>query len=338
MTIQLSSNVFLHQGDAMDAYASWPSPTVIISDGPYGVSGYPGDAPTPDGLVSMYESHVEQWSAAATGATTLWFWCTEIGWATVHPLLAKNGWQYKGCNIWNKGVGHIAGNCNGKTMKKFPPVTEVCVQYTFNPTIDGLQIREWLRHEWKRTGMPFNKTNEACGVLSAATRKYMTLDHLFYSPPPPVFTKLALYANEHGDEASKPYFGVTDEEMENPDLIEKRWAATQAKFNFEYGVTNVWDLPGVRGHERLKNGTKVVHSNQKPIELIRRLVKSSSDENDVVWDLFCGSGTTSIVCQKENRVCYTAEMSDLYVEAFTQRLEREIDDIDFNAFITGKVS
>lgn len=101
-------------------YADWPSPVVIVSDGAYGVSGFPGDCPTPAGLVEWYRPHVAEWSKAATGETTLWFWNTEVGWATVHPLLLEFGWEYVGCNIWDKGIAHVSGNTNSKTLRKFP--------------------------------------------------------------------------------------------------------------------------------------------------------------------------------------------------------------------------
>ena len=86
-------------GDALEMYPRWPAPVVIVSDGAYGVSGFPGDTHTPDGLVDWYRPHVRAWSEAATGETTLWFWNTEIGWATVHPLLIEFGWEYVGCNV-----------------------------------------------------------------------------------------------------------------------------------------------------------------------------------------------------------------------------------------------
>ena len=40
----------LRHGDALDGYTSWPTPATIISDGAYGVGGFPGDPRTPDGL------------------------------------------------------------------------------------------------------------------------------------------------------------------------------------------------------------------------------------------------------------------------------------------------
>ena len=39
-------------------------------------------------------------------------------------------------------------------------------------------MQEWLRAEWRRTGLPWRAANEACGVSNAATRKYLTGDHL----------------------------------------------------------------------------------------------------------------------------------------------------------------
>ena len=54
---------------------------------------------------------------------------TEIGWAKVHPILEKYGWKYVNSHIWDKGISNVAGNSNTKTLRKFPVVTEVCVQY-----------------------------------------------------------------------------------------------------------------------------------------------------------------------------------------------------------------
>ena len=117
----------LHPGPAETAYDDWQSPDLIVSDGAYGVGGFPGDPRTPDELEDWYTEHVAVWSERAHAATTLWFWNTEIGWATVHPLLAREGWEYVQTIIWDKGIGHIAGNVNGDTIRRLPTVTEVCV-------------------------------------------------------------------------------------------------------------------------------------------------------------------------------------------------------------------
>lgn len=146
----------LARGDIIDAYGTWPTPVTIVSDGAYGVRGFHGDTTGPEGLVEWYRLHVAAWSAAAHAATTLWFWNTEIGWATVHPLLSANGWEYVETVTWDKGISHVAGNVNGKTVRRFPVVTEVCVLYQRRFEVESpdgpMPVRKWLRHEWLRSG------------------------------------------------------------------------------------------------------------------------------------------------------------------------------------------
>lgn len=315
----------LYCGSASDFYSEWDTPTAIVVDGPYGVSGFPGDPATPEGLAHWYAPHAAAWAEAATPQTTLWFWGTEIGWALVHSVLDKAGWEYEGLQIWDKGIGHVAGNVNSKTIRGFPVVTEVCARYSLRPTFeqeDGhvLSMKEWLRAEWLRTGMPLYKTNEACGVKNAATRKYFTQDHMWYFPPAEMMERLAAYANRHGQLTKRPYFSV---DGKNP-LTAEQWAKMRTKWNHEHGVTNVWSTPAIRGTERIKHNGKIVHTNQKPLELIERLVRSSTDAGDVVWDPFGGLATTGVVANRLDRKCFTAEISPEVVTAAAERLNSEI--------------
>jgi site-specific DNA-methyltransferase (adenine-specific) len=180
----VSNLFFFHRGNSLDAYARWPRPKTIVSDGAYGVRGFEGDTVGVDGLAEWYRPHLREWDRAALPSTTLWFWNTEIGWATVHPVIQSYGWKYVQTVVWDKGIGHIAGNVNGKTIRQYPVVSEICVLYQRNVTLntDGgpLGVQNWLRHEWQRSGLHFSKANEACGVKSAATRKYLTKDWLWY--------------------------------------------------------------------------------------------------------------------------------------------------------------
>lgn len=127
----------LHYDDSLNVYESWPAPTVIVSDGGYGVLGFDGDTSDHLGLPEWYEPHIKAWSERATPQTTLWFWNSEIGWAAVHPVLEKHGFRYVNANLWNKGKGHIAGNVNTAKIRRFPVVTEICVQYSFEARLGG---------------------------------------------------------------------------------------------------------------------------------------------------------------------------------------------------------
>ncbi len=316
---------FLNE-DSLNLYSKWPSPTAIIMDGPYGVGGFPGDPFSPSELPRFYDNHIKNMTLNCTPRTTLWFWNTEIGWALVHPVLEKYGWEYKCCCIWDKGKSHVAGNVNTKTLSKFPIVTEVCVQYVLKPTFktannESDTMMNWLISEWKRTGLSFRLTNEACGVKDAATRKYFTKEkRLWYMPTTQNFMKIVQYANEHGKSEGRPYFSLNGVSP----VTEDEWNQLRPVFKCPFGWTNVWQQSQLMNGERLKSGTKSVHLNQKPLSLIEMLIEVSSESGDVVWDPFAGLATTAIACHRLKRDCYTAEVNKSIFDIAEKRLNEEM--------------
>ena len=312
-------DITIHLGDVLDAYPHWATPDVIVADGAYGVSGFPGDPATAAPLGEWYASHIKAWTAAAKPSTVLFFWCTEVGWATVHPHLIAAGWEYVQLVTWDKGIAHVAGNVNSKTIRHFPVVTEVCGIYTRPMAVsrnEGVTTQDWLRAEWARTGMPFRRANEACGVKDAATRKYLSTDAVWYAPPPAIFERLATYANIHGDPAGAPYFADV-----NGVVTGAAWEKLRYRWNHTHGLTNVWSVPALRGKERIKtiNG-KTVHLNQKPLELMRRCVGAVGEPGDVVWEPFGGTGSATAAAVELGRVAYVAEANELFMGALRARL------------------
>ena len=97
-----AGGVQIERDDALNCYSRWAVPTCLIVDGPYGLGKFPGEPKTPANLAEWYAPHVAAWSAHADTDTTLWFWCTEVGWAMVHPILEIHGWQYEECNVWER--------------------------------------------------------------------------------------------------------------------------------------------------------------------------------------------------------------------------------------------
>lgn len=309
-------------GDSLDCYQQWDTPTVIVSDGGYGVLGFEGDTSDHLGLPEWYEPHIAAWSKRATPRTTLWFWNSEIGWAAVHPVLEKYGWRYVNANIWNKGKAHIAGNINTAKIRRFPVVSEMCVQYVYDARVDGLELKVWLLREWKRAGIPLNKANEACGVANVATRKYFDQGHLWYFPPPEMFVKLQEYANTHGDPAGRPYFSIDGEQ---PGTAEQ-WARMRSTFHCPYGFTNVWDRGALHDGERFKvNGDsgKAMHLNQKPLDLMTMTIKASSDPGDVVWEPFGGLFSVCLAARDSGRRAFGAEIDPTYFHYGVKRLIQE---------------
>ena len=61
------------------------------------------------------------------------------------------------------------------------------------------------------------------------------------------------------------------------------------------------------------------HPTAKPIKLIERIIKTSTNPNDVVLDPFLGSGTTMEACQNLGRSCIGIEKEEKYIRKIKTR-------------------
>ena len=68
------------------------------------------------------------------------------------------------------------------------------------------------------------------------------------------------------------------------------------------------------------NGEKI-HPTQKPIELIEKFIRDSTDSGDTVLDSFAGSGTTGVACINTGRRFIGIELDDNYFAIAKQRIE-----------------
>lgn len=70
-----------------------------------------------------------------------------------------------------------------------------------------------------------------------------------------------------------------------------------------------------------KRTSNKLHPTMKPVELIENALKNSTKENNLVLDLFGGSGSTLIACEQLGRKCYTMELDPHYVDVIIERWE-----------------
>ena len=73
--------------------------------------------------------------------------------------------------------------------------------------------------------------------------------------------------------------------------------------------------------ELLKDGT--IHPTQKPLALFAKIVRDYSNENDIIFDPFIGSGTTAVACIANNRQFIGIEKDPEYHRLATERVEKE---------------
>lgn len=84
------------------------------------------------------------------------------------------------------------------------------------------------------------------------------------------------------------------------------------------GVGNVWHYtPPVWSSKK----EKPIHPTQKPLMMIERIIKSSSEKNDIVLDPFAGSGTTAIACMELKRKYICIEKDKKIFKSARKRID-----------------
>jgi len=76
------------------------------------------------------------------------------------------------------------------------------------------------------------------------------------------------------------------------------------------------------GMIRRGESEKRVHPTQKPIAMLASVIEDFTKPDDIVVDLFGGSGSTLIACEKTNRNCYTMELDEKYVDVIVNRWQQ----------------
>ena len=76
---------------------------------------------------------------------------------------------------------------------------------------------------------------------------------------------------------------------------------------------DIWDIQRTQKND--------LHPTMKPIALCYKAIENSSKKEDIVLDLFGGSGSTLIASEQLDRHCYTMELDPKYVDVIIQRWE-----------------
>ncbi|HEY5584279.1 MAG TPA: site-specific DNA-methyltransferase, partial [Ruminiclostridium sp.] len=91
------------------------------------------------------------------------------------------------------------------------------------------------------------------------------------------------------------------------------WKVGQARLHplDDRKQTDVWDCPRPKVSE--------LHPTTKPVDLVLRAIKNSSNMKDIILDLFGGSGTTLIACEESERKCRMMELDCKYIDVIVKR-------------------
>ena len=108
------------------------------------------------------------------------------------------------------------------------------------------------------------------------------------------------------------------------------WASKGKRHTFNYDLINtlnphsqlstVWRIPSVPRSEKSYGH----HPTQKPLRLVRRALLASTQEGDLVFDPFCGSGTTAVAAKELGRFFVGAELEGEFCELAGRRIKAAV--------------
>ena len=107
----------------------------------------------------------------------------------------------------------------------------------------------------------------------------------------------------------KPYEELRQEYEELRQEYEKQ----RYTHHLDENHKNIWN-------SNIKNNGKL-HPTQKPLDILERIIKTSSNENDTVLDCFMGSGSTGVACLNTNRYFIGIEKDEKYFNIAKERIE-----------------
>ena len=207
------------------------------------------------------------------------------------PILEKAGLELRQQIILNKGMQAVSGRAT-KNYKMFPNVTE-SILFLYKDSKP--YVKDFLKNRQKELGLTAKYMNEALGVKSNGGGMWS------------IYTGKNVCKQLPTEDLWEKLQKILDFDMPYSEI--------KQTFNPQMGITDVWDDIKFYGEKDR------FHPAQKPLDLIKRLVLTSSDEGDLVVDPFMGSGTTALACKLSGRNYIGFEIDEEYYGKAIERIK-----------------
>jgi len=216
--------------------------------------------------------------------------------------------------VWSKGYG--LGMSSDK-HRQYATVTERCLFFIlgeqgFNNNADNYwdgwdSVVNYLKQEKKKSGLTIKDFKRIAGHSEDSGCHWFDKSQ-WMIPTEETYKSWQNYCKN--DAFRKDY----DALKKDYDALKKEFYLTRAYFdNTHDNMTDVWEF------ERVKSKERYGHATPKPVQMIERIIKSSSQKK--VIEPFLGSGSTLIACEKTNRKCYGMEIDPHYCDVIVKRWE-----------------
>jgi len=245
----------------------------------------------------------------------------------IKPLIKTQQATFRNLITWAKGSGQ---GQNSELTRSYAIADEKCLFIMkgvqgFNNNADNYfngwdVIREYLINEKDLLEWNIKKIIEITGKTSAShyfSKSQWAFPTEEHYNAIQTAAKGKAFKREY-DDLKREYDDLKreyDDLKREYDDLKREYYETRAYFNNTHdNFNNVWQFA-----RHLRDGSEGGHATPKPIELCERAIKSSSRVSEVVMDVFGGSGSTLIACEKTGRINRSMELDPKYCDVIIKR-------------------
>lgn len=156
-----------------------------------------------------------------------------------------------------------------------------------------------------------------CKDIYAVFQQFNKGDIYMWGAPGPEGMRMRLWLVELGCHWSATIVWKKDRLVLSPENYQRLYEPcfygwfNKSSFNGDRKQVEVWDTK--------RPSDSKLHPTMKPVELCSKAILNSSIDGGIVLDIFLGSGSTLIACEKTNRSCYGMELDPKYIDVIIQR-------------------
>ncbi|NFH40820.1 DNA-methyltransferase [Clostridium sporogenes] len=197
------------------------------------------------------------------------------------------------------------------------PNVEYLLYYTFDESTgldtilkqDGFKvIQNYFKEEREKLGWNYKKCDDYLGIKASYCYWDKQTTHSYRIPDEKNYIKL----QETGF-FNKSYSEI--EEIYND--IKDSYDNLKYTFNKCDNLSNVWEWN--------EGNCGKIHPTQKPLNILEKIIKTSSNESDIVLDCFMGSGSTAIACLNTDRNYIGFELDENYYNKAQERIDTYLE-------------
>jgi DNA modification methylase len=293
---------------------------LLHADPPYGM-GKENEGIANDNLYGekLDGFQMQWWQAcrpflADNGSAYIWGQAEDLWRLWYRVLRDSERLTYRNEIVWAKGSAGAGGisQVGAAGMRQYPNETEKSIFFMlgeqgFNNNSDNYWhgwdgVKNYLKCEADKVGLTPIMVKEICGV--GMYSHWFTESQWTFIP------------EEHYKKLQHAFKKDYDAFRKDYDELKKDFYSTRAYFdNTHDNMTDVWDFGRVTGEERMG------HATPKPVEMMRRIIKSSAPNDAIVLVPFAGTNPELIAAQNLSRRCYAMEISPNYGAVILQRFQ-----------------